>query len=186
MTDLSSKVISPASLAHIGLRTCNFKEMVAFYQRFLGAAISHADDNIAFLSYDEEHHRIAIMNYPNTSPKSASSAGVHHISFSFATLDDLAQAYEQRKVIGIFPSWSINHGPTTSIYYEDPDGNKIETQVDNFDSVEATNEFMGGPLFGENPIGTEFDAEELVRRLRSGESQTCIKKRVEIGPRGLS
>lgn len=186
MADHSSKVISPVSLAHIGLCTCNFEEMITFYQNFLGAVISHADDKIAFLSYDEEHHRIAIINRPKTGPKSSSSAGVDHIAFSFATLDDLALAYEQRKALGIFPSWSINHGPTTSIYYKDPDGNRIETQVDNFDSVEAANAFMEGSLFAENPIGTEFDPEELVERLKGGESHATIKKRVEIGARGLS
>lgn len=33
-------------------------------------------------------------------------------------------------------------GSTTSIYYKDPDGNMLETQVDNFDSVEEATKFM--------------------------------------------
>jgi hypothetical protein len=32
----------------------------------------------------------------------------------------------------IRPFYSINHGPTTSLYYTDPDGNRVELLVDNF------------------------------------------------------
>ena len=77
----------------------------------------------------------------------------------------------------------MNHGRTTSIYYHDPDGNDIETQVENFEIVEKTNEFIRSPKFAENPIGTDFDPEELIKRLEAGEDEKIIKTRVEIGPR---
>lgn len=79
----------------------------------------------------------------------------------------------------------MNHGPTTSIYYEDPDGNSIETQVDNFATVKEANDFMTGKEFLENPIGTDFDPEELAEQLRRGVADKVIKTRIEIGPRGL-
>lgn len=180
------KVLSPGSLAHVGIRTSNFQAMVSFYQDFLGASIAYADETIAFLSYDDEHHRIAILKFPDTTDKVPSAASYDHIAFSFRSLDDLACAYQQRKAIGIVPYMCFNHGPTTSIYYKDPDGNKIETQVDNFDTVDATNEFMRGALFQENPIGTEFDPEHLVKQLESGVDHADIKKRREIGPRALT
>ena len=37
--------------------------------------------------------------------------------------------------------------------------------------------------FAMNPIGTDFEAEDLIKRLESGEDEKSIKKRVEIGPR---
>jgi len=80
----------------------------------------------------------------------------------------------------------VNHGPTTSIYYKDPDGNKIETQVDNFPTVQEAGAFMVTPQFMENPVGVDFDPEELVARLRSGEDWTSIMKRPEIGPRNIA
>ena len=61
----------------------------------------------------------------------------------------------------------------------------IETQVDNFDTAEEANDFMNSNLFAENPIGTDLDPEELIQRLRAGEDQKMIKKRVEVGPRGM-
>lgn len=69
------------------------------------------------------------------------------------------------------------------MYYKDPDGNKIEVQVDNFDTVEETTDFFRTKEFAENPIGVDFDPEDLVQRLRSGEDPKMIMKRPNIGPR---
>jgi len=179
------KVLSPSKLAHIVLRTARFKPMVDFYKTFLGAKATYENDFLSFLTYDDEHHRIAIASVPGTSDKIPTSSGLEHIAFTFETLDDLALAYAQRKAIGILPIWSVNHGPTTSIYYQDPDGNQIETQVDNFDTIEAANEFMVSKSFAENPIGVDFDPEDLIMKLKSGVDQATLKKRNNIGPRGI-
>jgi catechol-2,3-dioxygenase len=183
--DKELRVKSPASLAHVVLRTGQYQKMISFYKDFLGADITFMNATLAFLRYDEEHHRIAIIAVPGVGPKVASSAGLDHIAFAFSSLVDLVLAYQQRKAKGIVPSWCVNHGPTTSIYYEDPDGNRLETQVDNFDTVEEANAFMTGKYFAENAIGTDFEPEELLRRVESGESEQSIKRRIEIGPRDL-
>lgn len=180
-----AKVLSPTSLAHVVLRTARFQELIDFWTMFLGATIMHKDDALAFLRYDEEHHRIAIIAVPGTLPRAGNTAGLHHVAFSYDTLADLLQAYKQRKALGVIPKWSVNHGPTTSMYYEDPDGNLIETQVDNFDTSEAANAFMSGPLFAENPVGTDFDPEVLYKTMQTGIPESELKKRVEIGPRTM-
>lgn len=179
------KIISPISLAHVVFRTSQYAAMVKFWTTFLGASIVHADETLTFLRYDEEHHRIAIIAVPGTTPRPATAAGMHHVAFSFASLSDLVSSYQQRKENGIVPTWCVNHGPTTSIYYQDPDGNSVETQIDNFDSVDEANGFMAGENFAENPIGTDFDPEDLAVQLRLGIEEKVIKKRVEVGRRGL-
>lgn len=179
------KVLSPSSLAHVVLRTANFQAMIDFWMTFLGAVITHKNDSLAFLRYDDEHHRIAIITMPTTLPRAGNKAGLHHVAFSYDNLTGLVQSYKQRKEYGILPTWCVNHGPTTSIYYQDPDGNMIETQVDNFDSLEEANEFMSGGLFAENPIGTDFDPEELIQKMDRGVDESELKKRIEIGPRGM-
>lgn len=181
----ANQVISPSKLAHVVLRTNNYRAMVDFYKTFLGAKVVHEDSVLAFLSYDDEHHRIAIIAFPGTTNKDLASSGLEHIAFTFNSLSDLLLAYRQRKSKGILPLWPVNHGPTTSIYYEDPDGNKIETQVDNFDTSEEANDFMKSKSFAENPIGTDFDPEDFITRLKNGEGDASLKKRKEIGPRGL-
>jgi len=179
------KVQSPNGLAHVVLRSNNFAPMVDFWKTFLGGHATHENEFISFITYDEEHHRIAILAAPNTTDKVKGSSGLEHIAFSFNTLGDLMASYRQRKANGISPHWCINHGPTTSVYYEDPDGNQIETQVDNFDTIEDANAFMASKEFSENPIGADFDPEELIKKLEAGEDQNLLKKRKEIGPRGL-
>lgn len=180
-----TKVKSPSMLAHVVLRTGKFKEMVDYYKMFLGADISFENEILSFLRYDGEHHRVAIIGIPGISAKDNTTAGMEHMAFTFDTLEDLALAYRQRKELGILPSTCINHGPTTSMYYTDPDGNRIETQVDNFNTAEEASKFMASRAFQENPIGTDFDPEELIKRLESGESAASIKMRIESGPRGI-
>ncbi|KAH8721739.1 Glyoxalase/Bleomycin resistance protein/Dihydroxybiphenyl dioxygenase [Ilyonectria robusta] len=181
----SDKVLSPIGLAHVVLRTANYKAMVAFYKAFLGAHATFENDQLTFLTYDEEHHRIAIGYIPGTSEKVPTSSGLEHIAFQFATLGDLMQSYEQRKAKGILPIWCVNHGPTTSIYYQDPDGNQLETQVDNFDTVDEASEFMASSEYAVNPIGVDFDPLETIRKLRNGDDEVAMKKRADIGPRGF-
>lgn len=159
--------------------------MVQFYKDFLGASAVYENDFLSFLTYDEEHHRIAIAGIPDTAPKIVQSCGLEHTAFSFDTMAQLLEAYSQRKALGILPIWSVNHGPTTSIYYADPDGNQIETQTDNFDTADEATGFMMSKYFEENPIGTDFDPEEHIEKLRNGISPEELKKRVEIGPRGI-
>lgn len=181
----AGKVKSPAGLAHVVLQTSQFKPMVAFYKAFLGAHETYENEALCFMTYDEEHHRVAIGHVPGTTPRAPRSAGLAHMAFSFETLDDLLLAYQQRKARGILPFWCVNHGPTTSIYYQDPDGNQIETQVDNFPTVAEATAFMMSPEFAENPIGADFTPEELIEKLQNGEEEKVLKKRGYVGPRGI-
>lgn len=180
-----SNVLPPAYLAHVVLRTNQLQVMSSFYKKFLGATVSYENERASFLRFDEEHHRIALIDIPGTTKKDSNSCGLEHVAFTYRTLTDLALSYLQRKEHGFRPYFCINHGPTTSIYYYDPDGNQLETQVDNFDTVEEAVAFVDSPEFDANPVGTEFDPEEMVKRIQSGEDDRSIKKRVESGPREI-
>jgi hypothetical protein len=83
---------------------------------------------------------------------------------------------------GIVPYWSVNHGPTTSIYYADPDGNRIEFQVDNFDTKAEAVAYCALPEFAENTSGVDFDPAELLRRLEAGEPEAVLKRRPRSAP----
>ncbi|KAI1765051.1 Glyoxalase/Bleomycin resistance protein/Dihydroxybiphenyl dioxygenase [Hypoxylon sp. FL1150] len=182
--NLSGKVLSPAKLAHVVLRTPNFKPMVEYYKALLGAHIVLETPNLAFITYDDEHHRIAIASFPGCTERVKTAAGLEHIAFTFDTLGDLVTAYRQRKARGIEPIWCVNHGPTTSMYYQDPDGNQVE--VDNFNTPEEATACMMSPDMAQNPLGVDFDPEDLIRRLESGEPEADIKKRPKSGPRDIT
>lgn len=183
----NTKVISPVKLAHVVLRTRAemYPKIVDFYKTFLGGTASYENEFLSFITYDDEHHRIALAAIPELGPKDGKTSGLEHIAFTFATVQDLLGAYTQRKELGIEPIWCVNHGPTLSIYYRDPDGNNLETQVDVFDDAETATAFLQKPEFAENPIGVDFDPEETIKKLESGESVESILKRPNIGPRDL-
>ena len=161
--------IAPVKLAHIVRRTSRFDEMLGWYRTVLGAEVVHSDGILAFLTYDDEHHRIAIAGIPGLPDQSPLAAGTDHVAFTHADLGDLLHTYARLKCEGIEPYWCINHGPTTSMYYKDPDGNRVELQVDNFPTAEETNRWIRSGDFAKNPIGVVFDPEELLARYRAGE-----------------
>ena len=70
------------------------------------------------------------------------------------------------------------------MYYKDPDGNKVELQIDNFDTDE-TNRWMGSGEFAQNPIGIIFEPEELLARYRGGEPLETLLRRPPL-PEGAS
>ena len=183
MNGQSPQVKSPRHLAHVFLKTTKLEEMIDFYVHFLGGKVAFRNKQVAFVAYDEEHHRIAIGALPKTTSRNEFSSGLEHIAFTYDTLDDLVLSYEQRKKLDMHPIWCVNHGPTTSIYYQDPDGNHLEMQVDNFDTSEEATEYMMSEEFDVEPVGYDFDPEDLVARLRSGEDHKSIKRRVGSGPR---
>jgi catechol 2,3-dioxygenase-like lactoylglutathione lyase family enzyme len=176
----------PIKLAHVVLRTSRFAELVKWYMDVLGAVPAFQNEGIAFLRYDDEHHRVAIINVPEMADPPGGIAGVHHVAFTFGSLGDLLDTYDRLHAQGVDPIFCTNHGPTTSIYYADPDGNQIELQVDNFDTVEEANRFFASPEFNQNPIGVDFDPGELSRQLRQGVPEATLKVRPPSGPRGIT
>jgi len=181
----TAAIIPPIRLAHFVLRTSRFREVIDWYKTVLGAEAAFENEILAFLSYDEEHHRVAVLNMPDLEEQKDGVAGFHHAAFTYDSLGDLMATYKRLRDVGITPVFPINHGPTTSMYYQDPDGNQIELQVDNYDNIEDATAFFYSPAFAENPIGVEFDPEDLLRRVEEGEDQAVLKRRPDIGQRGL-
>jgi len=160
--------VAPASLAHFVRKTTRFPEMVEWYKNVLEAEIVFSNEMLAFLTYDDEHHRVAIAAIPGLVDPPPNTTGTDHVAFTYANLDDLIHTYKRLKQEGITPFWAINHGPTTSLYYKDPDGSSIELQIDNFATVEETDKWFRSGTFQENPIGVVFDPDELVAKHEAG------------------
>ncbi|WP_336965216.1 VOC family protein [Sphingobium aquiterrae] len=184
--DGAPRTIAPTQIAHFVVYTSRFQEMVAFYKQLLGLISSHEDENVAFMTYDEEHHRVAIVNVPDLKDLADGVAGFHHVAFTYASLRDLFETHERLTAVGVKPYWAVNHGPTTSMYFRDPDGNRVEMQVDNFDTAAEGIAYCRLPEFAENPIGVDIDPVEMLARLRNGVPEAELKRRAYIGPRGMA
>ena len=166
--------IRPTKFAHVVYRTRRFEEMLNWYETVFDARVQYQNPGLAFLTYDDEHHRFAFANMTLFQPDGTETdrhgvIGVDHVAYTYASLNDLLENYAQLKEKGISPYWCIHHGITVSMYYSDPDGNQMEFQVNSYSSGEDANAFIN-EHFSANPVGVEYDPEEWLARLRAGAS----------------
>ena len=163
-----SRPISPAKFAHIVLRTGQFDKMAAWYQTVLAARIVFRDEHLCFLSYDDEHHRVALINIPGMPVRDPDATGTDHVAYTYNDLGELLATYQRFKIAGILPHWPINHGVTTSMYYRDPDNNRVELQIDNFATPEELQAYFQSAAFAGNPVGVTYNPEQLIRDYEAG------------------
>lgn len=168
-------VKSPRKFAHVVYRTRRFNEMLSWYQTVFGATVNCENPVLAFLSYDDEHHRMALINLDVLKPEPGESdergmIGVDHVAYTYSSLEDLLENYKQLKDAGIAPYWCVHHGMAASMYYADPDGNQMEFSVDVFPTGAEAVRYMHGAGFVENPVGVEYDPDELLEEIRAGKS----------------
>ncbi len=171
--------MSTMKFAHVVLQTGQLEVMRTWYCTVLDAHVVHEDTSVglSFITFDDEHHRIAFMQPPvKLDKRKASLAGVHHSAYTFASLTELLARYEKLATLGIVPAQPVQHGVTTSLYYRDPDDNFVELQVDNFESPAATT-YMKGPEYGADSVGIGFSPAEMVEALRKGVPDAVLKTR---------
>ncbi|MDX1625292.1 MAG: VOC family protein [Wenzhouxiangellaceae bacterium] len=177
----------PSKLAHVVYRTRRFEEMLDWYGKVFGAEVQHRNPAMAFLTFDDEHHRLAFLDLATVDPEGSGQdksdrVGIDHVAFTHASLEHLLDNYSELKAEGIEPYWCVHHGLTISMYYADPDGNQMEFQVDAFDSTDELNDFIRGPAMEANPVGVEFDPEQWVSALENGASIDDLRHRTVHEP----
>ena len=165
----ASEAISPVKFAHFVLRTGQVDTMAEWYRTVLAARIVFRDERLCFLSYDHEHHRLALIQIPGLEPRDPDGTGTDHVAYSYRDLGELLATYRRLKAAGILPHWPINHGLTTSMYYRDPDNNRVELQIDNFATEAECQAYFRSKAFRDNPVGVTYDPEDLCRRYEAGE-----------------
>jgi catechol-2,3-dioxygenase len=174
--------IAPVKFAHIVFRTAQKDAMVEWYRTVFEAESALENGLLTFLTFDDEHHRIAIVSMPGLEVPPPNHVGMEHCAFTYASLADLVATFKRLRAVGILPYWCINHGPNLSFYYRDPDRNQVELQIDVFDSREAIDAWYATSDFATNPLGVKFDPDELIRRFEAGEEIASITKRPRIAP----
>ena len=164
-------------LVHLVLKTTQLTAMRDWYLRILDAHVVFENDSLCFMTFDSEHHRLGLIQLPpNAIPRTAMSVGLAHSAYTYEHLETLLAKYEALAEAGIRPHVPVQHGPTTSIYYRDPDGNMAELQIDNMTPEEAT-AYLHGDEYGNDPMGPSFDPETMLAALRSGAPESELVTR---------
>lgn len=171
------------------LKTGRLDEMKAWYEIVLGVTpfFEHApapgtapldlggqtrasDLRMCFfrLSLDYPYTQtIGLFEEPGTATTPAKGVpGLHHLQLMEADIDALCATYDALLVHGMRPHRSADHGPMTSFYYRDPDGNNVEITAQNFPTLEAMVDFMASDAFKANPSGQEIDPDAFVAARR--------------------
>ncbi|HYZ57636.1 MAG TPA: VOC family protein [Streptosporangiaceae bacterium] len=182
-----SRMPTTPNFAHVVFQTSQPESMRAWYCQLLDAHVVYEDGGLAFITFDEEHHRIALIKSPvRLERKTPTVAAMHHVAYTFSHLDDMLARYEVLRDAGIRPAVCIAHGPTTSMYYQDPDGNFVEMQVDNFGGPDEATAYMHSPEYAEDSVGPAFDPEEMLRARRNGATVEELTTRSWARKAGLS
>ena len=121
------------TFSHFGFFVRDIERMTDFYTRLLGFAVSDRGElgkvSLAFLTRDpREHHQIVLASgRPDNLPFNA----INQISFrmqDFAGLREMYRALQAED--GVSDIAPVSHGNALSVYFRDPEGNRIELFVD--------------------------------------------------------
>jgi catechol-2,3-dioxygenase len=159
--------------------TRRYEAMLAWYQAVFEANVQYQNPAFAFLTYDDEHHRFAfanmsVLNPDGTEMEPTPKIGVNHVGYTFANAGELLENYDRLKQAGISPYWTVHHGVTLSMYYRDPDGNRMEFQVDCCANADEAKAFMQTEEFAASPAGVDVDFDALLAQYRGGASAESL------------
>jgi catechol-2,3-dioxygenase len=155
--------------AHVVFQTGQPDQMRDWYCAVLDGHVVYQDQALCFITYDDEHHRVALLSPPVESQrKGPTTACAHHIAYTFDGIDSLLDRYVLLRDRGITPAVCIAHGVTTSMYYQDPDGTFVEMQIDNFANPDEATNYMCGPEYAADSVGPAFDPEAMLAARRDG------------------
>lgn len=118
------------AFSHMGLYVWNIATMVEFYSTVLGFSITDRASvrgaDAVFLSRSpDEHHQVVLV--PGRPPDGSST--IDQISFRVVSLTELRRLHVEVEAAGVTGLNPTNHGGSWSIYFLDPEGNRIELFV---------------------------------------------------------
>jgi catechol 2,3-dioxygenase len=123
-------IVSPAamSIGHVGIFVRDLDTMTAFYRDVLGFVLTDQGERIRFLSRDpRQHHQVVLA--PGRPPGGPDM--IQQLSFRVDSLAEVkaihARLAAAKGVTGIDP---LTHGNAWSVYFRDPEGNRIEFYAD--------------------------------------------------------
>ena len=125
-------MIQARKLGHIVLRVRDAQRSKDFYMRTLGLKLAHEDlsRGAVFLSFGEQHHDLALFEPAGREAADSTHAGLHHSAWQVGSFEELQAAYRELKAMGVKVESTVEHNVTRSVYFPDPDGNRVELYCD--------------------------------------------------------
>jgi len=154
---------APAALSHFGIHVTDIARMEEFYTRALGLLVSDRGTlahgpTLVFLSRDpDEHHQLVLVT---GRPPGPGYNVVNQISFKLPSLPDLKAAHARMREEGVKEFRIVTHGNAWSVYFADPEGNRVELFVDT-------------PWHTPQPFAEPFDIEAPAEAIMAETERIC-------------
>jgi len=113
-------------VGHVVLNVKDVETSVKFYTEALGMEVMRLrESSAAFLSFGTQHHDIALFKAPEGAEMG--NLGLNHIAFQIEGGEmELRELYGRLVQHGAKVDYTTDHGMTHSVYFFDPDGNRLE------------------------------------------------------------
>ncbi|OLC17050.1 MAG: hypothetical protein AUH29_03425 [Candidatus Rokubacteria bacterium 13_1_40CM_69_27] len=117
-------------LGHVQLRVADLERSKAFYRDVLGFRVAEQDPKHGdlFMTLGEDFHTLDFSQHPSpeTGQGPSRPLGVAHIAFQVSSYQALREAYCTLLERGVPIDRAMDHVNQRSIYFLDPDGNRLE------------------------------------------------------------
>jgi catechol-2,3-dioxygenase len=119
------------AFSHMGVYVTDLPRMEDFYTRMLGFSVTDRGNlgsiQLVFLSRDpKEHHQIVLAS----GRPDGGFNPINQISFRMADFAGLREMHRRLVQEGVKDLAPVSHGNALSVYFRDPEGNRIELFVD--------------------------------------------------------
>ncbi len=136
-----------ASLSHAVIFCFDFEKMLDFYRTKIGMHLSDIGEargnRICFLTFDPEvdHHQIALASGRKGTPE---ASALNHVAFRVPSMNALRKRHARLVEQGVPHIEPISHATWFSVYWRDPENNRLEF-------------FWDAPYYVEQPIVEPLD-----------------------------
>src|ERR671935_217285 len=114
-------------VGHVVLGVRDPQRSVKFYTEALGMELVNVLDEMqmAFFSFGERDHDLAVIKVPDDQP--VGSSGLAHSAFEIdGGSEQLQEIHDELMKRGVEVEMTMDHVVTRSLYFLDPDGNRLE------------------------------------------------------------
>lgn len=167
MIVIAMTAITHADFSHAGIKVWDLPCMRAFYEAALGLVVSDSGVGpvsglrFVFMTGDAtKHHQFVLVAGRSPGPN---STAVFQLAFRVPDLKALRAVAGQASKAGASNFHPMSHGNAWSVYFDDPEGNTIETYVDT-------------PWYVPQPFGDPLDLnqpDEEIHRATEARCRAC-------------
>lgn len=140
-------------VGHVVLYVSDIARSVVFYRDKLGMELVRLEPEFAaFMSFGANHHDIALFQARGPGVSAEGGVGLAHLALVVdGGLTEVKAVHDRLEAAGVSIEERTDHGMTQSVYFRDPDNNRLEIYCDTMPTgvskrYLAEREGLGAPL----------------------------------------